>query len=441
MGHYVADLHMPLQCTRNYNGQETWQVGVHERFESEMTRSSSAPTHRARPAVHLADPRRNHGLDRPVRRLVPEVLQADLAAKRAANGRTDTDRYYQKLWELTGDLVVRQISDAASHLSSLWYTAWVDAANPHPEPFDELPTVSVFSGVGIERRPKAAPSARAPPEPEVQPHHLVRHGRPRPARRRLVPRCSCATARRPRSETHPAGSAPRAARPRRKPRKSQRLVLAGEVLVDDAPAAKPGHEVPDDCALRVRRPERFVGRGGYKLEEAFARFPSLSPRQDLRGRRRLHRRLHRLPPPARRGQGLRGRRRPVAASMPASPPIPASSSATAATPATSSPATCPGAELAVTDVSFISLRLILPAIDRLLRPGGETVALVKPQFEAAARKRQGGVVAIPPSASDRRTHPRVRRPNPRLAMARFLSFANPSPAGNVEFLSYWRKNP
>ena len=58
--------------------------------------------------------------------------------------------------------------------------------------------------------------------------------------------------------------------------KAQRLVLAGEVLVDDAPAAKPGHEVPSDCLLRVRQPERFVGRGGLKLEEAFVRFPLLT---------------------------------------------------------------------------------------------------------------------------------------------------------------------
>ena len=38
-------------------------------------------------------------------------------------------------------------------------------------------------------------------------------------------------------------------------------------------------------------------------------------------------------------------------------------------------------DLVVGDLSFISLRLILPAIQRILRPGGEAVILVKPQFE------------------------------------------------------------
>ena len=58
--------------------------------------------------------------------------------------------------------------------------------------------------------------------------------------------------------------------------KAQRLILAGEVLVNDAPATKAGHEVPEDCALRVREPERFVGRGGLKLDAAFTEFASLS---------------------------------------------------------------------------------------------------------------------------------------------------------------------
>ncbi len=50
----------------------------------------------------------------------------------------------------------------------------------------------------------------------------------------------------------------------------------------------------------------------------------------------------------------------------------------------------------VTDVSFISLTKILPAVARILRPGGEVAALIKPQFEAG-RERVGkhGVVSDP----------------------------------------------
>jgi 23S rRNA (cytidine1920-2'-O)/16S rRNA (cytidine1409-2'-O)-methyltransferase len=50
-------------------------------------------------------------------------------------------------------------------------------------------------------------------------------------------------------------------------------------------------------------------------------------------------------------------------------------------------------DLAVIDVSFISLRLVLPALPPLLRPGADLVALVKPQFEVGRRQvGKGGLV-------------------------------------------------
>ncbi|MGH2455611.1 MAG: TlyA family RNA methyltransferase [Candidatus Limnocylindria bacterium] len=53
-------------------------------------------------------------------------------------------------------------------------------------------------------------------------------------------------------------------------------------------------------------------------------------------------------------------------------------------------------ELATLDLSFISLRLVLPAVRRLLSAGGRVVALVKPQFEAGREAvPRGGVVADP----------------------------------------------
>jgi 23S rRNA (cytidine1920-2'-O)/16S rRNA (cytidine1409-2'-O)-methyltransferase len=51
--------------------------------------------------------------------------------------------------------------------------------------------------------------------------------------------------------------------------------------------------------------------------------------------------------------------------------------------------------LAVIDVSFISLRLVLPPTAACLEPGGQVVALVKPQFEAGRGRAPGGVVREP----------------------------------------------
>ena len=160
MGHYVADLHMPLHCTRNFNGQETWQEGIHTRIEGDMTKAFFHADRMApAPAVYLADPfRETMGWIEHSAALALEFLKADVIAKRSANGRVDTESYYRKLWELTGDSVTRQLEDAVAHLSSLWYTAWVDAGKPAiPAPFDELPTLSVHSGVGIDPPSEGGP--------------------------------------------------------------------------------------------------------------------------------------------------------------------------------------------------------------------------------------------------------------------------------------------
>lgn len=160
LSHYVADLHMPLHCTRNFNGQETWQDGVHARIETDMVKAFfRADAIQPAPAVYLEYPFREvMGWVEKSAALAPVLLRAEQIAKRSANGRIDSETYYLRLWELTGDRLVEQISDAASHLSSLWYTAWVNAGKPAiPAPLDELPTFSVHSGVGIDPASEGGP--------------------------------------------------------------------------------------------------------------------------------------------------------------------------------------------------------------------------------------------------------------------------------------------
>jgi 23S rRNA (cytidine1920-2'-O)/16S rRNA (cytidine1409-2'-O)-methyltransferase len=96
-------------------------------------------------------------------------------------------------------------------------------------------------------------------------------------------------------------------------------------------------------------------------------------------------------------------------------------------------------DLATIDTSFISLRLMLPAARRWLRPGGHIVSLVKPQFEAGREQvGKGGVVR------DTAVHRAVLLEL--LAWGEAEGFGPQSlirspitgPAGNVEFLAHWR---
>ncbi|MCM3340272.1 TlyA family RNA methyltransferase [Paenibacillus sp. MER TA 81-3] len=98
----------------------------------------------------------------------------------------------------------------------------------------------------------------------------------------------------------------------------------------------------------------------------------------------------------------------------------------------------PQPDTATIDVSFISLKLILPPLKRLLAAGGRVIALIKPQFEAGRDKvGKSGVVRDPS------THEQVLRDV--LDFAASIGFhlegLTYSPItggeGNIEFLAYW----
>ncbi len=94
-------------------------------------------------------------------------------------------------------------------------------------------------------------------------------------------------------------------------------------------------------------------------------------------------------------------------------------------------------DLSVIDVSFISLKIVLPAIKALLKPAGQVVCLIKPQFEAGKEKvGKKGVVRDPA------THQQVLEQFVTLAHSlcfRILGLTfSPvkGPEGNIEFLAH-----
>jgi len=175
---------------------------------------------------------------------------------------------------------------------------------------------------------------------------------------------------------------------------AQRLVMAGQVRIDDQLAVKPDTPVTPEAELLVAAPPRYVSRGGNKLEAALAQFrievqgtvavdvgASTGGFTDCllqhgaarvyaidSGTGQLHWKL-------RQDERVVVMERTNARYLEALPePV----------------------GLVCVDASFISLKVLLPAIAGWLGRNGGLVALVKPQFEARpAQVEAGGVVRDP----------------------------------------------
>ena len=175
--------------------------------------------------------------------------------------------------------------------------------------------------------------------------------------------------------------------------KAQGLIMAGQVYVADQKRTKAGEQVAVDAPIEVRGGLPYVGRGGLKLAHALDRLGV-----DVRG-------LAALDVGACTGGFTdvllqRGARRVYAidvgyGQLDYSLRIDPRVGVIERTNIRQLEALPDGetADCGVVDVSFISLRLVLPPMQRLMRPEGFIVALIKPQFEAGPQDvGKGGIV-------------------------------------------------
>ncbi len=88
--------------------------------------------------------------------------------------------------------------------------------------------------------------------------------------------------------------------------------------------------------------------------------------------------------------------------------------------------------LATVDVSFISLAKVLPAVARCLEPGGEVLAMVKPQFELGRERVGKGVVRDPADRREAIHGVAVAARELGLPVRGFASSGLPGPKGNRE---------
>ena len=96
-------------------------------------------------------------------------------------------------------------------------------------------------------------------------------------------------------------------------------------------------------------------------------------------------------------------------------------------------------DLAVCDVSFISLRLVMPAVAKLLKPGAEIMCLIKPQFEAG-RELVGKKGVVRDSAVHEQVIRGILDFMPTIGFSVCALDYSPitGPEGNIEFLLYMK---
>jgi hypothetical protein len=146
LGHYIADAHVPLHTTENYNGQLTNQKGIHGFWESRIPELKSEgydywtgrakyiekPLDKAWAAVKAS----NLAVDSVLK------FEAELTAKYSPDkkysfenrGATLTKVYSVEFTEdynkMLNGMVERRMREAIITVGSLWYTAWVNAGKP-----------------------------------------------------------------------------------------------------------------------------------------------------------------------------------------------------------------------------------------------------------------------------------------------------------------------
>jgi 23S rRNA (cytidine1920-2'-O)/16S rRNA (cytidine1409-2'-O)-methyltransferase len=227
--------------------------------------------------------------------------------------------------------------------------------------------------------------------------------------------------------------------------KAKRAIMAGQVLVNDQAARKASDSVSNTDQLRITAPEKFVSRGGYKLEHALNHF-----QVDVAG-------LTAIDVGASTGGFTdcllqRGARKvyaidvgigQLAWKLREDPRVAVMEKTNARnlTPA-HFPQPFTPMEMAVADCSFISLKKILPPIVALLDPSGKILALIKPQFEAGRTEVDKGAGVI----RDPLIHARVLRELqdfttslPNLIWVGVTESPLLGPAGNKEFLALIEK--
>ena len=223
--------------------------------------------------------------------------------------------------------------------------------------------------------------------------------------------------------------------------KAQKLIYGGLVKVNEILSTKPGHKFNEDCKINIKQKEKYVSRGGLKFEEAYNKF-NLKIKNNICldigsstggftdfmlqhkadriyavdcGTNQLHWTL-------RKNSKIIVMEKTNARYL-SKKEIPEL------------------VDLCTIDVSFISLKKILPSVINLINNNGVIVSLIKPQFEAGKDQIDKGGVITNPIIHEKVINDIKDFGEKKLNLKWLDLCISPlkGPAGNKEFFAHWRK--
>ena len=146
IGHYIADAHVPLHCTRNYNGQLTGQHGIHGLWESRLPELFDGNYDRITgTGSYIKDPskaiwialRESYAakdsvlnLERELSAVFPENRKYAYEQRGRQLVRVYSRAYCSAYHHALNGMVERRMNCAIRMVGAFWYTAWVNAGMP-----------------------------------------------------------------------------------------------------------------------------------------------------------------------------------------------------------------------------------------------------------------------------------------------------------------------
>ncbi|WP_181956079.1 zinc dependent phospholipase C family protein [Dyadobacter psychrotolerans] len=154
IGHYIADAHVPLHTTRNYNGQLTGQEGIHGFWESRLPElfaqgydlwigeaayiahvptqiwETVAASHAATDSVFIFEKQLTEEFD-PDKKYSYELRNNILT-------RTYSKEFSSRYHQMLAGQVQRRMKDAVKMVGDMWYTCWVNAGQPNLDQIEDF---------------------------------------------------------------------------------------------------------------------------------------------------------------------------------------------------------------------------------------------------------------------------------------------------------------